>query len=337
MKKILLLTTGGTIASVDSEEGEKPGLSGEDLIQYIPEAAKICELSSEPIIIRDSSKGVDSTNMQPEDWIEIAKAVFSALKIRKYDGVIITHGTDTMAYTSSMLSFMLTDLDKPVIITGSQIPMIEQNTDAKTNLLDAVRTVVEGNPGVYIVFGGRIIKGTKARKIHTTEYKAFDGIDNSIAGEIKENVVKMNVPSPSPKTGGIKLDTNISTDVFLLKIAPGINPKIIKKIMRMGCKGIVIEVFGLCGVPNEGRNLLESIRKAVKNGVSVVAITQCGNGKTEFDHYEVGKKALKTGIIPVSNMTVEAAVTKLMWVLKHTSTPGEVEKMMNTNLCGELN
>jgi L-asparaginase len=334
MKKILLLTTGGTIASAESDNGLKPALSGEELIQCIPEAAEICELTSEPVIIRGASKGVDSTNIQPEDWAEIAKAGFAGQK--NYDGIVITHGTDTMAYTSAMLSFMLRDLDKPVILTGSQKPMSDPFTDAKKNLLDAVRTTVEGYPGIYIVFGGRIIQGTKASKVHTTAIKAFDSINAPLSGKIKGKDVVMRHPLPAG-TGGVKLDINISKDVFLLKITPGINPDIIDKIVSIeGHKGIVIEAFGLGGLPNEGRDLLKPIRNAIEKNVLVVAMTQCRKGITDFSDYEVGKKALDAGIIPVSNMTAEAAVTKLMWVLGHTSEPEEVKNMMQKDLCGEL-
>jgi len=331
MKKILLLTTGGTIASRKGDNGAKPELTGEDLTQCIPEAAQICELTSEPVILREGKiEGIDSTNIQPEDWVKMAMAVYAGLQ--KYDGIVIAHGTDTMAYTSSMLSFMLADLDKPVILTGSQNFMDDPFTDAKKNLLDAVRTAVEGYPGVYIVFGGRIIKGTKASKVHTTKEKAFDSINAPLSGKIKGKNVIMKYPLP-PGTTGVKLDIKISKDVFLLKLTPGINPVIIDTIVGMGCKGIVIEVFGLCGLPND---LCKPVRNAIEKGVAVAAMTQCRNGITDFSDYEVGTEAQKTGIIPVSNMTVEAAVTKLMWVLGHTTEPEEVKKWMQEDISGEL-
>jgi L-asparaginase len=271
--------------------------------------------------------------MQPEDWVEIARAAYFAL--RNCDGVVITHGTDTMAYTAAMLSFMLTNLDKPVILTGSQRPMSDPFTDAKKNLLDAVRTAVEGYPGIYIVFGGRIIKGTKASKVHTTADKAFDSINAPISGKIKGKNVVMKYPLPHG-TGGVNMDINISKDVFPLKLTPGINPDIIDKIISEGYKGIVIEAFGLGGVPNKYRDLLKPIRNAIEKDVLVVAMTQCRNGITDLSNYEVSREAQDTGIIPVSNMTAEAAVTKLMWVLKHTSEPKEAKKMMQKDLCGEL-
>jgi len=335
MKKILLLTTGGTIASVESDRGLKPQLTGEDLIEHIPEASEICKLTSKPVILNGSSDGVDSTNMQPENWVEIAKAVYTELVFsgaENYDGIVITHGTDTMAYTSSMLSFMITNLDKPVILTGSQKPIDAPSTDAKKNLLDAVRTAVEGPPGVYIVFGGLIIQGTKASKVDTEDEKAFDSINAFFAGRIEGETVIMDNPLPHG-TGGVKLDINIVKDVFPLKLTPGINPDIIDKIVSMGYKGIVIEVFGLGGLPDK---FCGPIRSAAEKGVSVVGMTQCRDGTTDFSDYEVGREALKAGIIPVSKMTFEAAVTKLMWVLGHASKPEEVEKMMQKNLCGEL-
>jgi L-asparaginase len=330
MKKILLLTTGGTIGSVESEDGAKPDLTGEELIQRLPETDKICELTSKPVLLRGSSKGLDSSNIQPDDWDKIANAVFTELV--NYDGIVITHGTDTMAYTSSMLTFMITDLDKPVILTGSQKLMSDPFTDAKKNLLDAVRVAVEGNPGIYIVFGGRIIKGIKASKVHTTALKAFNSINAPLAGKIKGKDVFMKYQMPIVK-GGVHLDTNIVKEVYPLKLTPGINQDIIDTIVSKGYKGIVIEVFGLGGLPNE---LHDPIRNAVEKDVVVVAMTQCRDGETDFSHYEGSIKALDKGIIPVSNITFEAAVTKLMWVLKHTSGQEEAEKMMKKNLYGEL-
>jgi len=332
MKKILLLTTGGTIASEEGGNGLKPELTGKQLIERVPEVTEICkcELKSKPVILRGSSKGVDSSNIQPEDWIEIAKAVFAELD--NYDGIVITHGTDTMAYTSSMLSFMLPDLDKPVILTGSQRPINDPSTDAKKNLLDAVRVAAKGNPGIHIVFGGQIIPGTKAIKVHTTDDKAFASINPTLSGRIEEEKVVMEYTFPSG-TGGANLDINIVKEVFPLKLTPGINPDIIDEIVYKGYKGIVIEVFGLGGLPND---LCKPIRNAIEKGVLVVGMTQCRSGITDFSCYEIGREALKAGIIPVSNMTVEAAYTKLMWVLKHTSGPKEAEEMMQKNLCGEL-
>ena len=335
MKKILLLTTGGTIASVESDRGLKPQLTGEDLIEHIPEASEICKLTSKPVILNGSSDGVDSTNMQPENWVEIAKAVYTELVFsgaENYDGIVITHGTDTMAYTSSMLSFMITNLDKSVILTGSQRPINDPSTDAKKNLLDAVRTAVEGYPGIYIVFGGLIVQGTKASKVDTEDEKAFDSINAFFAGRIEGKTVIMDNPLPHG-TGGVKLDIHIIKEVFPLKLTPGISPDIIDEIVSKGYKGIVIEVFGSGGLPNKFHG---PVRNATEKGVSVVAMTQCRKGNTDFTDYEVGREALKAGIIPVSKMTVEAAVTKLMWVLGHASKPEEVEKMMHKNLCGEL-
>jgi len=330
-KKILLLTTGGTIGSVESDNGLTPVLPWKSLIECIPEASEICELTSKPVILNDSSNGLDSANMRPENWVEIAKAVYNELvfsESENYSGIVITHGTDTMAYTSSMLSFMITNLDKPVILTGSQRPMSDPFPDAKKNLLDAVRVAVEGNPGVYIVFGGRIIKGINASKVHTEANEAFASINYPLSGRIEGKAVIMDYPLP-PGTGGAKLDTNIVKEVYLLKLTPGIDPNIIDTIVYKGYKGIVIEVFGLGGLPNE---FLDPVRNAIEKGVVVVGMTQARYGKTDFETYETGRKALKAGLIPVSNMTAEAAVTKLMWVLGHTTKRKKIKKMMQKDL-----
>ncbi len=297
MKKLLILTTGGTIAATQTPGGYAPSL-GVDLT--LPET--LCDIRH--------ILNIDSTNMRPEDWVLIAREVYEGLAA--YDGVIITHGTDTMAYTASMLSFMLKNLTKPVIITGSQRPPEHPESDAKKNLSDAALAATSGLAGVYIVFGGKILSGTQASKTHTTALDAFESIHAPVDGRIENGGVV--VLSPRKTTGQTELDTALCPDVFLLKIIPGTKPEMINTLVSMGHKGIMIEAFGLGGVP---KPFLEPIRQAVSAGVAVVVTTQCRYGDTDLTVYEVGKNALDAGVIPANGLTSEAAVTMLMWLLGH--------------------
>ncbi|WP_461256476.1 asparaginase [Treponema sp. R80B11-R83G3] len=332
-KRILFLGTGGTIASENSPDGATPQHGIRELINAVPKITELCDAEDKDILCLDSS------NMQPEEWKIIAEEIYKGLNsfngLKPFDGVVITHGTDTMAYTSSMLSFMLKNLNKPVILTGSQHLLNEPETDAKSNLLDAVRTVIEGYPGVYIVFNGKIIKGTRASKINTKDLQAFESINECYAGKIIGEKVEMKHPFPN-RTEDMKLDYTISTDVFLLKLIPGMSSAVINQLVDMRYRGIVIEAFGLGGLPNIRRDLIKPIENAINADVAVVVMTQCRYGTTDLEVYDVGKKALKTGIIPVSKITVEAAVTKLMWVLGHTNNLEEVSNKMKESICGEM-
>lgn len=329
MKKILFLGTGGTIASSEGEEGLIPTLSAEDLINAVPELEEICEIEAKLIMSKDSS------NMQPEDWVAIAENAYEGIK--QFDGIVIAHGTDTMAYTSSALTFMLQNINKPVVVTGSQLPLIQEGTDAKRNIVDAFKTACEDIAGVFVVFNGKIIKGCRASKLRTTSFNAFESINYPYIGIIEENGIRYN-EKPLPKEGQTpKLNTSLSPDVFLLKLIPGTRPDILDAVMQLNYKGVVIESFGAGGVPFDGRDLLPKIEEMLEKGIPVAITTQCLFEGVDLTVYQVGQKTLKKGVIPAYDMTTEALVTKLMWALGQTSDLDEVKKIMLTDFAGEIN
>lgn len=328
MKNILLLTTGGTIACVETEEGLIPSLSGEWLLEKIPEIKSQCNITIKPIL------NIDSSNMSSSDWRVIAESVYEGLK--EFDGIVVTHGTDTMAYTTSIISFMLKNVNKPVVFTGSQIPIEHEGSDGVTNLLHSFKVAVSDISGVCLVFNGKIIKGTRAFKIHSLDEDAFVSCNNLYLGRIIDGQVILN-DSGIKSSGDLKIYNDICDDVFLLKLIPGIKPEIADFIVEHGYRGVVVEAFGLGGIPSEYNNLLEKLKKITNvYRIPVIVVSQCVYDGTNLNVYKVGVDAEKSGLISGKDMSTEAAVTKLMWALAQTDDYEELKNIMITDLCGEI-
>lgn len=327
MKKLMILSTGGTIACTQTAEGLIPTLSADDILAYAPGAKKLGQIETKTIL------NLDSSNIQPEEWRLIAQAVYDCLA--DYDGIVILHGTDTMAYTASMLSFMLRNVNKPVVITGSQLPVGHPQTDAKQNLMDALVTAASGIAGVIVVFDRQIMLGCRVAKVRTTSQNAFESINRQPIGRVRAGGVRLIAP-PEPPKGEAMLDDAIEPNVFLLKLIPGTRPEVFDDFARLGYRGVVIEGFGLGGLHCLRRNLLEGIQKLMDANVAVLLTTQCRYEPSDPAVYETGRLALELGIMQAYDMTSECAVTKLMWVLAHASSPAEVRQMMYHSFCGEI-
>jgi L-asparaginase len=327
LKKLMLFTTGGTIASLEGENGLTPKMDAEDLLRYLPELEQYCRIDTKSLM------NFDSTNIQPEYWIEMAKAIYE--HYNDYDGFVITHGTDTMAYTSAALSYMLQDLSKPVVITGSQIPIAFKKTDAKRNISDAIRFACEEIGGVYVVFDGRVIQGTRAIKLRTKSYDAFESINYPYVASINTDEIHYYNHVNKLKNKVPKLDTSLCTDVSLVKLFPGIKPEFFDSMKNL-YKGIVIESYGSGGIPFHERNILEKLNELSDCGISIVITTQCLEEGEEMDIYEVGRKVNQDVIIRSKNMNTEAIVPKLMWALGKTQDPQKVKELMETPIAKDI-
>lgn len=306
-KKICLIATGGTIASVETPEGMKPLLDGKELL------AKVPELESLGVIDIVELMQLDSTNIQPKDWIQMAQAIEE--RYADYDGFIITHGTDTMAHSAAALYYMLENLQKPVIFTGSQLSLVEEGSDAPANLLLAMYGAVSSVPGVYLAFHNKLMQGNAAKKLCTENFDGFYSINVPDVAVLEDGKIKWNISSNSLDTEKeFKINTAIDTRVAVFEVFPGFNTDIIRMAVDGGCKGIVLKGYGAGNVPSEdsGNSFLPAIDYAVEKGVKVVLTTQCIYDGTASERYEVGASALRHGVISGGDLTVEAILAKLM-------------------------
>jgi L-asparaginase len=326
MKKILLLATGGTIASVEGNEGLAPELSAEELLHFLPESSGNIKVDGRILM------NMDSTNLQPEQWVKIADAVYT--HYHDYDGFVITHGTDTLGYTASALSYMLQGLEKPVVLTGSQVPISFKKSDAKKNVSDALRFACEDIGGVFVIFDGRVILGTRAVKMRTKSYDAFESINHPYVAFVNDNSINYQW-KPVPDAKKLSLNTNLCTDVFLMKLYPGMKPETFDCLKDL-YKGIIIESFGNGGLPFEGRNLLSKIKELTEQDIAIVITTQCLEEGEDLLLYEVGRKVAQHPVILSGDMNTEAIVAKLMWALGQTDSIKQVKEIFETPLAGDL-
>ncbi len=323
MKHVLFITTGGTIASSKTSDGLAPQLSAEELFEYIPEHKDVCNVSFLQLF------NIDSTNVQPFHWIELAKAIRD--NYDNYDGFVICHGTDTLAYTAAALSYLVQNTSKPIVLTGSQKPIGEENTDAKTNLLDSLRFACSGDSEIAIVFGGHVICGTRAKKQRTKSYDAFTSINYpDIANVIDEKVIRY---IPFEKKGEVKFYDKLNSRVFLLKLTPGMPKEVFEETANLyDC--LVIQSYGVGGIPDV---YLDELDKLVKMGKMIVMATQVSNEGSDIKVYRVGQIIKKRyNLLENYDMTLEATVTKLMWALGQSNDENEVKTLFCTCINHDL-
>ncbi len=323
--KILLLGTGGTISCLPGDTGLAPAFRAGELLHYV-------NVDVSDITARDLF-ALDSSNIQPEEWKIMAGAVKASVE-EGYEAVVITHGTDTLAYTASMLSFMLQGVPVPVVLTGSQYPIAYPDSDAKSNLANAILSARTLPGGVYVCFGDRIILGCRSVKVRSMSLNAFESINYPNLGTIAQGrYVSLSMP---PKQGEFRFDDRLDPNVALIKLVPGTSPALFSMLPDCGVQGVVVEAFGLGGVHNFRRNHIEAIEGLIKRNVPVVLTTQCLYEYSNPGVYEVSHALSGAGVISAKDMTTEAAVTKMMWVMGKYSDLENIRRQMQTNLCGEI-
>lgn len=343
-KRILIIGTGGTIASIKTKQGLRPAYRTRELISFFPEVKEFAETFGIMLF------NLDSTNIQPKHWSILAEEIKK--QYERYDGFVITHGTDTMHYTGSALSLMLQDLHKTVVLTGS-VKAIGEGNDAKQNFIDSVLVASSNVNEVCIVFHGRIIRGSRARKITNEATKiAADSLGvyssinchligefiGSIEGVYDRKVVfnKAYKNTRSVNNRKLKVFSKINCSVALVKIHPGFDPEILTNLRNKKC--IIVEAFGPGNVPFTDSFLLQKIEALVSSGVSVFITTQNPFGEVDMTLYEVGQKAMRAGAVSCFDMTTETAVVKAMWILGNFgSDPDKIKRSMVKDFSGEIN
>lgn len=325
-KRLLLLTTGGTIASLPGGEGLEPHRSGV-MERQLDQLRSYYDIDVEDLMCLDSS------NMRPAEWQAIARSVFE--KRLDYDGVVVSHGTDTMAYTASAVTWMLPGIDRPVVFTGSQVPLADALSDGPDNLRTAFAMAAQGYPGVYLAFDRRVMLGCRAVKVRASGFNAFESVNARYAAQVSNRGLVIDKGALQPQRGFAQLLPELSGDVFLLKLTPGLNPDLFGLLADMGYRGIVVEAFGLGGV-NVLHEGLRGIQAALARGVSIVVTTQCLYDASDLGVYQVGKQLLALGVIQGRDMTSEAAMTKLMWALGQGMDARRIKELFARSLAGEI-
>lgn len=327
--KICLIFAGGTIGMVpDKKTGAlQPAQNAAEIIRGIPEIQKHVELDFKMVV------NIDSSNMQPAHWTQIANKIHQFYD--KYDGFVVAQGTDTMAYSASALSFALQNLSKPVVFTGSLIPLSDIVSDGRSNLIYACLTAAMDIAEVCIVFANKVIRGNRAKKFHESFVEVFHSPNFPYLGELGRPTVLQEWRKRRRKRTLI-FQPEFNSNISLIKIFPGFDPYIMERSIERGTQGIIIEGFGPGNVPFIDNSIIPKIEKATKLNIPIVIANQMEKGITNLRAYEAGLKAAEAGAISSHDMTTEATIAKLMWALAKTTKPIQIRQIMEKDLAGEI-
>lgn len=332
MPRLLILHTGGTLM-MRAGDGAQPGpqLTPDayirDLREELPILGRIAAIDSSIVM------NIDSGDMQPSDWVTIARSVHSALSLETYDGVVVVHGTDTMAYSASALAFILGPLPRPVVFTGSQRPLAEVRTDARQNLIDAALIATLAVPEVSVAFAARALRGARSTKRDAWAFDAFESPNCEPLVELGVGVgIAAHVRSSAPLAA---FDDRIDPRVLAVRVFPGIQPSIINGALHAGVRGLVLSTYGTGNFPHLAGSLIPALEEARDRGVPVLVVSQCPRGFVEMRRYAGGAEAEAAGAISGGDMTVEAAIAKLMVGLARHRGAADLRAYLERDVIGE--
>ena len=322
MKRILLLATGGTIASKESGRGLSPAITSDEILGYVPDLKDFCQVDAIQVM------NLDSTNIGPSHWLEIAGAIRE--HYRNYDGFVVTHGTDTMAYTAAALSYLIQDSPKPIVITGSQKSIALNDTDARRNVYDSfLYAADQDSHDVSIVFDGRVILGTRARKERSKSFNAFSSVDYPEAAVIRDGkLIRYLAPRQYSYGAEPTYYHKLEERVLLLTLIPGMEAQCLD-LLKDSYQAVILQSFGVGGLPGgDAGPLAQALGEWLSDGKTIVMMTQVPYEGSDMSVYQVGQQVKeKYQLMEAYNMTMEAAVAKLMWVLGQTGQPDQVREL----------
>ncbi|MCY3414274.1 MAG: asparaginase [Candidatus Heimdallarchaeota archaeon] len=330
-KRIMVFGMGGTISSTIGPSGLSPGQVSQNFISLMPELLDHYEIETKELM------AIDSSNLQPHHWSEVAERIYSEATRRDIDGIVIAHGTDTMSYTASAIAFMIQQYGKPIVFTGSQIPFSYLGSDGRKNIVDAILVAAEADIAeTVIVFDSKIHRAVRSVKLREYDLNAFESTDPTIMGEIGMGIHLYDPMTIKRSGNSPTLKKDLNTNVALLKVFPGMKPEMLTSLVDMGYEGLVLDAYGAGNVPILENSLLDPIKSLTNKQIPVVITSQCVFGTTEL-LYETGILANKAGAIQGFDMIAEVALIKLMWVMGKTTDFAKIRNMMQRNIVGELN
>lgn len=322
MKRILMLATGGTIASKESGHGLSPAITSEEILGYVPAVKDLCRVEAVQLM------NLDSTNIGPEHWRKMAAAIRDSY--REYDGFVLTHGTDTMAYTAAALSYLIQDSPKPIVITGSQKSICLNDTDARRNLYHSfLYAANRDSHDVSLVFDGKVILGTRARKERSKSYNAFSSVDYPEAAVIRDDkLIRYLAARPYAYGAEPVFYDKLEDRVLLLTLIPGMGAEALRQL-KDGYQAVICQSFGVGGLPGGGSGAFaQAMGEWLEAGKTIVMMTQVPYEGSDMSVYQVGQQVKeKFQVMEAYNMTLEAAATKLMWVLGQTHEPERIREL----------